>query len=245
VPDLTGIDPDDAFSRIPYEKGSTFLWYLEDLVGGAEQFEPFLKCYIKEFEYKSIDTNTFKDFFLTYFAGVDSVSSIDWDTWLYKPGMPPYKPSFDPSLAIICNTLAKRWLDWNCSSEPCPLNGSELKNLSPSQVQEVLATLLKGQFSSEKVAKMNQVYNLGSSSNYEILFLWLRLGILTRWEPVVEASFNFLSSMGRLKFVQPIYRDLGAWPEKREMTLQFFKRNRNKLMSSCAEAVGKDLGVMC
>merc|ERR1712059_53163 len=83
VPDLTGIDPDDAFSRIPYEKGSTFLWYLEDLVGGAEQFEPFLKCYIKEFEYKSIDTNTFKDFFLTYFAGVDSVSSIDWDTWLY------------------------------------------------------------------------------------------------------------------------------------------------------------------
>ena len=31
---LDGVDPDDAFSVVPYEKGSTFLWYLEDTVGG-------------------------------------------------------------------------------------------------------------------------------------------------------------------------------------------------------------------
>lgn len=34
VPDLTGIDPDDSFSTVPYEKGQAFLWYLEELVGG-------------------------------------------------------------------------------------------------------------------------------------------------------------------------------------------------------------------
>lgn len=34
VPDLTGIDPDDSFSLVPYEKGQAFLWYLEDIVGG-------------------------------------------------------------------------------------------------------------------------------------------------------------------------------------------------------------------
>ena len=34
VVDLTGVDPDDAFSVVPYIKGSTFLWYLEHLVGG-------------------------------------------------------------------------------------------------------------------------------------------------------------------------------------------------------------------
>jgi len=27
-------DPDDAFSSVPYEKGSCFLFYLEQLVGG-------------------------------------------------------------------------------------------------------------------------------------------------------------------------------------------------------------------
>ena len=35
VVNLDGVDPDDAFSKVPYEKGSTFLWYLEDTVGGA------------------------------------------------------------------------------------------------------------------------------------------------------------------------------------------------------------------
>lgn len=34
VPDLTGVHPDDSFSRVPYEKGSLFLRYLEDLTGG-------------------------------------------------------------------------------------------------------------------------------------------------------------------------------------------------------------------
>jgi hypothetical protein len=48
VPDLSGVDPDDAFSSIPYEKGSTFLWYLEELVGGPEKFEPFLKAYYEQ-----------------------------------------------------------------------------------------------------------------------------------------------------------------------------------------------------
>jgi leukotriene-A4 hydrolase len=34
VVDLEDVDPDDAFSVVPYEKGAAFLWYLEDLVGG-------------------------------------------------------------------------------------------------------------------------------------------------------------------------------------------------------------------
>ena len=38
VPDLTGIDPDDSFSVVPYEKGQAFLWYLEELVGGPGIF---------------------------------------------------------------------------------------------------------------------------------------------------------------------------------------------------------------
>lgn len=34
VPDLKDCDPDDAFNSIPYEKGHTFLFYLENLLGG-------------------------------------------------------------------------------------------------------------------------------------------------------------------------------------------------------------------
>ncbi len=34
VPDLKGVDPDDAFSTVPYEKGSNLLFYLEQKLGG-------------------------------------------------------------------------------------------------------------------------------------------------------------------------------------------------------------------
>lgn len=34
IPDLRDVDPDDAYNSVPYEKGHTFLFYLEDLLGG-------------------------------------------------------------------------------------------------------------------------------------------------------------------------------------------------------------------
>ena len=41
VPDLKGKDPDDAFSKVPYEKGFIFLFYLENLLT-KEAFDRFI-----------------------------------------------------------------------------------------------------------------------------------------------------------------------------------------------------------
>lgn len=41
ITDLKGKDPDDAFSQIPYEKGFTFLYYLEKLVG-KDKWDTFI-----------------------------------------------------------------------------------------------------------------------------------------------------------------------------------------------------------
>lgn len=34
VPSLCDVDPDDAFSSVPYEKGFALLYHLEELMGG-------------------------------------------------------------------------------------------------------------------------------------------------------------------------------------------------------------------
>ena len=70
---LDGINPDDTMSVVSYDKGSTFLWYLEDTVGGASVFESFLKSYFKRFAYQSIDSDGFKSYFLYYFRSVNAV----------------------------------------------------------------------------------------------------------------------------------------------------------------------------
>ena len=116
MPDLTGIDPDDSFSTVPYEKGQAFLWYLEDLVGGSGtnfylvfliglcsvkllilvifkgEFDPFLKSYIANFQYRSIKTDDFVEYLKHYFQktpAAEKLEQVDWKTWFHSPGMPP------------------------------------------------------------------------------------------------------------------------------------------------------------
>lgn len=53
-PALEGIDPDDAFSSVPYEKGFAFLYHLESVLGGSAVFEPFMKAYYVHFHNQSV-----------------------------------------------------------------------------------------------------------------------------------------------------------------------------------------------
>lgn len=47
VPSLQEVDPDDAFSSVPYEKGFALLYHLEELMGGpgnAQILQGFSNC---------------------------------------------------------------------------------------------------------------------------------------------------------------------------------------------------------
>jgi leukotriene-A4 hydrolase len=37
-PKMAGIDPDDVYSKVPYEKGFQFLWRIERQVSGTSHF---------------------------------------------------------------------------------------------------------------------------------------------------------------------------------------------------------------
>ena len=55
----------------------SYLWHFFISVGARSQ----------EFKGKSLTSDDFKAFFLSYFAGsVPEVAKVDWDTWFYKPG---------------------------------------------------------------------------------------------------------------------------------------------------------------
>ena len=54
VPDMTGVDPDDSFSCVPYEKGYHFLCFLQEQLGGPGRFDPWLKAFTQAHMGKSI-----------------------------------------------------------------------------------------------------------------------------------------------------------------------------------------------
>ena len=87
--DLTGTDPDDVFSSIPYEKGARFLVLLERTVG-REKFDAFIRRYIDKFRFTSITTEEFMEFVDEELPG--AAAEVGAQQWLYEPGMPANAP---------------------------------------------------------------------------------------------------------------------------------------------------------
>lgn len=113
VVDLKDTDPDDAFSSVPYEKGSCFLYYLERILGGPEVFEPFLKKYLENFKYKTVNTKEWRHFLEEYFQDKkDILKQVEWKAWLHEPGLPPVNMIewYDTTLSRPCAELCDRWL---------------------------------------------------------------------------------------------------------------------------------------
>ncbi|KMQ94850.1 leukotriene a-4 hydrolase [Lasius niger] len=243
IPNLIGVDPDDAFSIVPYEKGHTFLFYLEQLLGGSEVFEPFLKSYLNIYKYKSIKTDIWKDYLYQYFSEkVELLNSVDWDTWLHKPGMPPVIPDYDKTLTNACTELAKRWIQWD-ESTASPFIKSDIESLSPGQKVTFLTNLHKSPtiLSLDKLRLMTDTYQLDLVKNSEIRFIWLRLCIKSRWESKVSDALDFATAQGRMKFVRPIFRDLYEWQQIRQRAIDVYLNKKNKMMYVTAHMLAKDL----
>ncbi|XP_035735268.1 leukotriene A-4 hydrolase-like [Vespa mandarinia] len=243
IPSLIGINPDDSFSVVPYEKGHTLLFYLEQLLGGSDVFEPFLKSYLSTYEYKSIVTNTWKEYLYKYFPNkIELLDSVDWNAWFNTPGMPPVIPNYDKSLAIACTELAQKWISWD-ETTTSPFDKNDIQNLTAIQKITFLAELRASStiLSLQKLETMQDTYDFNSIKNAEIRFLWLRLCIKSRWASKVSDALDFATEQGRLKFVRPIFRDLYKWKEMRQTAIDTYLKNKNKMMYVTAHMVAKDL----
>ena len=62
-----------------------------------------------------------------------------------------------------------------------------------------------------------------------------------RYEPSVPIALNLVTEVGRTKFVEPLYKDLYEWEEKRQLALDTFRDTKDQLMTNTAEIVEKVL----
>uniref|UniRef100_A0A8B9GL16 Leukotriene A4 hydrolase n=1 Tax=Astyanax mexicanus TaxID=7994 RepID=A0A8B9GL16_ASTMX len=244
VVNLEGVNPDECFSCVPYEKGFALLYHLEELMGGPEVFMGFVKSYIQMFAYSSVTTEQWKDYLFTYFKDkVDILNKVDWNGWMHTPGMPPFKPQYDTTLADACNALAQRWT----KAKDADLSGfseADIKQLSSHQLIEFLALLLlQDPLPTSHVKRMQEVYKFNSINNSEIRCRWLRLCVKSEWEDAVPLALKMATEQGRMKFTRPLFRDVYNFAKFRDEAVKVFKEHRNEMHSVTAMLVAKDLKV--
>ncbi|XP_057296389.1 leukotriene A-4 hydrolase-like isoform X2 [Hydractinia symbiolongicarpus] len=244
TPTLKGIDPDDSFSSVPYEKGYAFLYYIESLVGGPSIFNPFLKSYIKHYEYKTVLTDDFKSYLHEYFKDkADKLKKIDWNAWLHSPGMPPVHvvDMYDTTLSSACQNLCDEWNN----ADPEHLEVFKEENYASFTTLQKIDFLTKlyqeDSISVAKLEKMIEVYKLFTYNVSEIQFSLLRMCVRAKLKEAYPKTIEFVLSQGRMKFVRPLYREMYKNEETRDMAIATFKENRNIYHSITANMVAKDL----
>ncbi|KAI3817702.1 hypothetical protein L1987_11499 [Smallanthus sonchifolius] len=193
-----GVDPDDVYSEVPYEKGFQFLWRIERQIGRAA-FDEFLKKYIAAFKFQSIDTQMFLDFLKASIPGIEN--DIDLKTWTEGTGLPP--DAMEPVSNIYTKivSLAHEFKQGRMPSE------DEVASWHGQEWELYLENLPKSVEASQ-VTALDRRYRLSESKDYEVKVAFLQLAIGSRCSEYYNVVEKTLKEVGRMKYLRPLYTSL-------------------------------------
>lgn len=206
--DLNGRDPDDGFTGVPYEKGALFLRFLEEKFG-REIFDPFVRNYFDSHAFQSITTETFVSYLKTNLLEKypNIVSNAEVDEWIEKAGLPKTAPSPKSDSFTKAGEKAKDF------SEGKAISSREMKRNYTTQEWLHFLKSLPENLIQNQMSELDKLFGFTKSNNSEIAFQWLIMSIKNSYKPADARLENFLTTIGRRKFVRPLFLELVKTPE--------------------------------
>ncbi|KAI7861636.1 peptidase family M1-domain-containing protein [Spinellus fusiger] len=251
MPDLSsGIDPDDYFSSVPYEKGFNLLYHLEKVLGGPAVFEPYMKAHVQRFASKSITTDDWKAHLYEYMGehhgqeAIDKLNAVDLDLWIKTPGMPPVDPQFDTTLADACYDLARRWDEARHTQDLDQFSPKDIEALSATQKIVFLERLSDCEpLPHPLIEKMDALYQMTPIRNADIRFRWQQVCVISSYEPIYPHLVEFISQQGRMKFVRSLYRLLHSAKNGKQLAIDTYLAHKDFYHPIAAQLIEKDIGL--
>jgi aminopeptidase N len=216
--DLKGRDADDGMTDIAYEKGCLLLLQIESM-RGREKFDAFVNNYFSTFAFQSISTEDFLLYLEKELAlNSNEVSMIK--TWVYEPGIPeniipPTSKLFEDVNETVANFVSGK------------KNANELKvNDWTSHEWLHFIRQLPNSISINQIEALDQEFKLTNTGNSEIKFAWLMKVIPLGYTKADLAADEFMLSVGRRKFVLPMFKMLYAQERLKEHAKELYKKAR-------------------
>jgi aminopeptidase N len=218
---LDGRDPDDGMTSVPYVKGMLFLTYLEDTFG-RERFDSFLRSWFQNHAFRSVTTADFVAELKTnlFTAAPDKAAKVNLEEWLYKPGLPANAPQPVAGAFERVEQAAQQWADGTMTTQVLP--GQQWTTLEWLRFLNVAGPRLNA----ARMAELDRAFKLTENRNSEITSEWLLLAIRNRYEPAYARLDNFLTSVGRRKYLKPLYEELAKTPEGKERGRAIYTKAR-------------------
>lgn len=200
--DLRGRDPDEGLSDVAYEKGALLLRELEESYGRAT-FDPFVRKWFDAHAFTSVDGEEFEAFLARELVQVSEPlpgrRAARPRAWIHEEGVPegaprPRSDAFADVDAAIA-TLA---------GGPGRVRSLPTKGWTPHQWLHFLRGL-PADLPASVLAELDAAFALTASGNAEILAQWLEVSVLRGYAAADARLEEFLRTVGRRKFLEPLY----------------------------------------
>ncbi|MDG1045346.1 MAG: M1 family metallopeptidase [Bacteroidia bacterium] len=213
--DLDGRNPDDGLTDVAYEKGRFFLQKAESVVG-RKRFDSFLKNYFTDNKFKPMNTERFIAELNNHLLSPEEEQAINIYAWVYGPGLPdnalvPYSEELDRVEGVIAEYNNNR------------IKAKDI-DITGYTTHHWLYFLrgLKG-LDSTKMLELDQNFKFTQTGNSEIACDWFKHCIDNQYETAFPALSDFLTKVGRRKFLTPLYSRLAKTPKNKAWAKEVYQ----------------------
>jgi len=218
--DLRGIDPDEAYSSVPYEKGSLLLRKLEE-TAGRPAWDGFLRAYLGAFRFQSVTTQEFLDFLEARLPGLarraQALEFID------APGLPAAAPQ-----------PRSRRLE--------QLRAFEVEPENPAELLVVLQAISPD---SPRLRELEARFGLANRRSLELRHTFVLLQLRAGAPEAVDAARRIVLETGRMRYLRPLYTELARRdPEAARRIYQEARAGYHNIARAAVEGVLKQQGAL-
>lgn len=230
---LAGRDPDDGMTDVAYEKGYALLRLIESKVG-REKFDAFLRGYFDRFAFQGMTTEKFEAYLKQQLLEPAHVQ-VDLAAWIERPGLPadvivPVSDRFTKVEAEI-----KRWQAGTPAAQLATQGWTTFEWMH-------FLRHLPGGLTTAQMDELDRSFHFMRSGNSEILAAWLEQCIRNDYAKSYEKLDEFLTHVGRRKFLIPLYQELLATEKGRAIAQNIYKAARPNYHSVSVRTIDDMLG---
>ncbi len=232
---LEGRNPDDGMTDIAYNKGYFFLRLIEETVG-RERFDKFVKDYFTSHSFQVMDTETFIKYLKENLLDEETEKKINIDAWVYGEGLPDNIPTVHSDKMKEVDALRNKWEAGKISSEKIPF-----KTWTYQEQYHFIFNLSR-KVTKQQMASIDRAFGISSIGNNEVLFAWLLQSIRKNYSAAYPQLETFLTTVGRRKFVSPLFSELVKTNQK-DLALKIYEKSRSTYHSVTIGTVDEILGL--
>ncbi|MCV2486154.1 M1 family aminopeptidase/hydrolase [Flavobacterium sp. SH_e] len=227
---LTGRNPDDGISQIPYVKGYAFLRVIENAVG-RDKFDPFIKNYFDSHAFKSITTEDFVKYLNENLIKGDKAlaDKIQLDNWIYKPGIPSNILPVSSAEFDAIDAIQKSWRETG-------VVGLSKKIITTAEKQHFIDHL-PADITAKEMEAIDKEFNFTKGGNFIIKRQWFVQAIRHQYKVADPAIEQFLIGISRTGSVMMLYKEMVKTPEGKVWAKQIFDKAKSGYHATTIQAV--------